>query len=228
MFGRTLSRGALSAMIYMNSALHHATPTFLSAGRPPLLAAVFSLSCIASAACTDTGVPPTADGTDGCPTAGVDAGTSSPAECGETVMEVGGADDKGKQFVPLVTEVKAPILRGPQGGQHIWVMVRFRGDGLSSKKLRIATTMSIRDTKVVVKPGTVTMTQTLTEEDGWFRLKTAIPSFVKCPCQVYGKTLDIDVDVVDLYGRTAKAQGQIVGTWDGVCSGSVPGSCASQ
>ena len=158
-----------------------------------------------------------------------DAGPTDGGYVGETELEVGTADDKGKVFVDLGSgDIKAPILRGPQGGQHIWVMVRFRGDDLSPKKLRIATTMSIKETGVVVKPGTVTMTQTMSEKDGWWQLKTAITSFVKCPCQVYDRKLVIDVDVIDLYGRTAKAQAEVTGTWDGVCSGDVPGSCKAQ
>ena len=146
-----------------------------------------------------------------------------------TELQVGGSDDKGKAFVDLSSgTVKAPILRGPQGGQHIWVMVRFKGEGLWPKKMRLAVTMTIRDTKVVVKPGTVTVTQSLVEKDGWRSIKTAIPAFVKCPCQVYGKLLDVEVDVIDLYGRTMSVKQAITGTWDGVCTGDPPGSCKAQ
>ena len=155
--------------------------------------------------------------------------TSADSDSIETVLRVGGADDKGKVFIDLTGgEVKAPILRGPQGGQHVWVMVRFQGKDLSPKKLRIAATMRIRGSQVVVKPGTVTVTQTLREKQGWYQLATAIPAFVKCPCQVYGKLLDVEASVIDLYGRTAIAKGTITGTWDGVCTGDTPGSCKAQ
>jgi hypothetical protein len=180
------------------------------------LTAVMLLTCIAG--CTG-GEPGPADGGD----ASGDGGAI------ETVIQIGGADKYGKQFIDLSGGgVKAPILRGPQGGQHIWLMVRFQGVDLSPKKLRIAATMRIRDTQVVVKPGTVTVTQTLRDKKGWFQLSTAIPAFVKCPCQVYGKQLDVEAAVIDLYGRTAIAKETITGTWDGVCTGATPGSCKAQ
>ncbi len=165
---------------------------------------------------------------DGDPDPGDDAGATD-GHAGETELQVGGADKVGRKFVSLTSGTeKMPILRGPQGGQHIWVMVRYRGAGLWHKKMRIAVTMTIDETKKVVKPGTVTLTQSLVEKDGWYTLKTAIPAFVKCPCQIVGKKLTVEAAVIDLYGRTAIATEKVTGTWDGVCSGDPPGSCAAQ
>lgn len=169
-------------------------------------------------------------GPDDPPPSSGDAGsTDADAYSGPTILEVGGADLKGSTFVDLSSGVTtASIIRGPQGGQHIWVMVRYKGDGLWPKKMKVLVTMRIRETGAIVKPGTVPVTQTMVARDGWMQLATAVPAFVKCPCQVFGRVLDVTVEVTDLYGREMQATAPLKGTWDGSCVGVPPGSCAEQ
>jgi hypothetical protein len=145
----------------------------------------------------------------------------------DPMVEVGGATDAGKGFIDWSDGQSSPaILRGPQGGQHIWVSVRARN--VHPKKLRMAITMFIEETGKRVIPGRVTVTSTLKpDKDGWF-LYQGVPSFVKCPCQIVGKKLRAELEIIDLYGRTASNEVWLSSTWDGSCKHAAVGSCKNQ
>ncbi|MCO4762583.1 MAG: hypothetical protein KC502_13815 [Myxococcales bacterium] len=142
---------------------------------------------------------------------------------------VGGASNDGKGFVDWSDGTATPeMLRGPQGGQHIWVAVRMRG--LSHKKLKMTVEMQRVDTGTVVKPGAVPVMSTLKPiADGEFKYQfSAITAFVKCPCQVADKRLRVKLSLSDLYGRKYETIGEITPTWSGDCSAKPSSSCADQ
>ena len=141
-------------------------------------------------------------------------------------VRVGGANDQGKGFVDWSDDKATPaMLRGIQGGQHIWFSVKARN--VSAKKLRMAVTLIVDETTKAVIPGRVEYTSTPPEVDGWYLYQGA-RAYVKCPCQVVGRKLRVDLEVVDLYGRTASEQVWITPTWDGNCDFDPAGSCKKQ
>lgn len=145
---------------------------------------------------------------------------------GDPAVRIGGASDEGEGFVDWSdSDALAPMIRGIQGGQHIWVSVRARN--VSHKKLRMAITAVLVDSGKTVIPGRVEYTSTLNEVDGWLFYEGA-QSFVKCPCQVQGRQLRMKLEVIDLYGRTADNEMVVTPTWDGNCDFDPAGSCKQQ
>jgi len=190
-------------------------PVTDSSRQTRLVAAIAMASLLCAAACSP------ADGPDDKPDATADGGTDeAPA------VEIGGCDDDGKGFVDWSqSKSKPPMLRGIQGGQHIWFSVKARN--VSKKKLRMAVTLIVEETTRTVIPGRVEYTSTLPEVDGWYFYEGA-RAYVKCPCQVVGKQLRAELEVIDLYGRTASDQVWITPTWDGSCDHDPAGSCKKQ
>ncbi len=169
----------------------------------------------------------------GCPsetTTSNDAGTVDGGADGtdETIaVVVGGSDEPGQVFVDWPeTGASAPMIRGPQGGQHVWVSVRTRG--LWPKKMRLDVQMTAIDTEVVVKPGKVPLLLSLSPGPDGYDEVIGVTAYVKCPCQVKDRKLRVDVDVVDLYGLVGHGTGYVTPTWDGDCSIDPVGSCAQQ
>ncbi len=144
----------------------------------------------------------------------------------EPKVLVGGADENGAGFVDWSDDkAKPPMLRGMQGGQHVWFSVKARN--VSPKKLRMAVTLIIDETAKAVIPGRVEYTSTPPEVDGWYLYQRA-RAYVKCPCQVVGKKLRVQLEVTDLYGRAASDEVWIEPTWDGNCDFEPAGSCKQQ
>ena len=153
-----------------------------------------------------------------------DAGSSDGDDT--PIVLIGGASEMGEGFIDWSDgKATAPMIRGIQGGQHIWVSVRARN--VSHKKLRMAITAVLEDSGKTVIPGRVEYTSTVGMKDGWLFYEGA-QSFVKCPCQVVGRRLRIELEVIDLYGRTAKHEAFITPTWDGGCEFAPAGSCKQQ
>ena len=176
------------------------------------LAALLALGC-------GYGVPVPAN--DAGSTDGLNADSGGPP-----AVRIGGANEEGEGFIDWnAGEAFAPMIRGIQGGQHIWVSVRARN--VSHKKLRMAITATLIDSGKIVIPGRVEYTSTLSTTDGWLFYEGA-QSFVKCPCQVQGRKLRVRLEVVDLYGRTATHEATITPTWDGNCDFEPAGSCKQQ
>lgn len=160
--------------------------------------------------------------------AGCDAGPGpEPAPPTDLAVEIGGALPQGDGWVSWGDGKATPaITRGPQGGQHIWVRVRTRG--LWPAKQRLDVTMTLLDTGVVVRPGTVPILQSSQAEPDGSALSTAITAYVTCPCQVVGRRLRIHAAVVDLYGLAAEGSAEVTPTWDGDCSQKPVGNCTLQ
>lgn len=152
---------------------------------------------------------------------------ASPDGSGDTRVELGGADDEGQQFIDWADGTATPkMVRGPQGGQHIWV--RTRSQGLWHKKARISVTMTLVDSGNVVKPGTVPVMPTLEVLPDGDALSPGITAYVKCPCQVVGRQVRVRAEIVDLYGLTGVGEATIRPTWDGDCSTPPSGNCNEQ
>jgi len=186
-----------------------------------VLCALFAaFACIASLGCEEW------QGSD--PDAGANDGESDAPEV-EIWAAVGGASDDGKGFIDWQSgEETAKMIRGPQGGQHVWVSVRMTG--LSNKKLRMTVEMVREDNGKVVKPGAVPVMSSLKGnkfKPGGYQF-SAITAFVKCPCQVAKKTLIVNLKLEDLYGRTYKTSAKVLALWDGDCSLPPSSSCAEQ
>lgn len=146
---------------------------------------------------------------------------------GDILVELGGADDEGQQFVDWSSGQATPkMVRGPQGGQHIWV--RTRSTGLWPKKARIDVTMTLIDSGQVVKPGTVPNMPMLEEQQDGSALSPGITAYVKCPCQVVGRLVRVRAQIVDLYGLVGDGEATIRPTWDGDCTTPPSGNCAQQ
>ncbi len=163
---------------------------------------------------------------------GCDTDTPPDADAGveyEPWGAVGGANDEGKGFISWEDGTATPpMLRGPQGGQHVWVSVQMRG--MVQQKLRMTVEMVLDDTGKVVKPGAVPFMQTvppLPDDPKTFQF-SAITAFVRCPCQVANKSVTVKLTLDDLYGRSTTATAKIKPSWDGDCSLPPSASCKDQ
>jgi len=147
------------------------------------------------------------------------------ADVGDTALEkptalIGGACDNGAGFVDWHSaEAKPAILRGIQGGQHIWVSARAKG--VWPKKMRLAVTAYDAETGDLMKPGKVELTNSMKNDGPWL-LYSGIPAFVKEPCKIKDRKLRIELVLSDLYGVQAKDEVFIRPTWDGFCEGDDP------
>lgn len=191
-----------------------------------ILSTLLIIFVLAAAGCDGgTGVVAVA-GNDG----STDGSITPDGNGGGIAIVVGGSDDEGKTWVPWPEQgASAPMIRGPQGGQHVWVSVRTQG--LWPKKMRLDVTMTLVDTGNVVKPGTVPLLLSLDELASTSPPQhqvIGVTAYVKCPCQVKGRKLRVEVDAVDLYGLVGHGEGTVTPTWDGDCSIDPVGSCASQ
>jgi hypothetical protein len=136
------------------------------------------------------------------------------------LAQVGGANELGEGFVDWSAGAPAAaILRGPQGGQHIWVSALTRN--LWYKKARVAVTLYVEATGAadeMVKPGRVEVTGTLKSADqaGWL-IYAGLPAFVKEPCKIMNKRVRVELEVSDLYAVKATDKAWITPTWDGYC-----------
>ncbi|MBM4342741.1 MAG: hypothetical protein FJ100_05135 [Deltaproteobacteria bacterium] len=179
-----------------------------------VLCAAAAIGCEKAAAGIDAGPDPPADSQ----TAGPDG---QPGDIPNTkpTTRVGGADPEGKGWLDWSTGKDTPeILKGPQGGQHIWVSARTAN--LHPKKARITVTMFLETPTgdQVVKPGTVEMTGTLKWEEGWL-VYAGLPAFVKEPCVIRDKKVRVELAVDDLYGVHAADTAWITPVWKGYCEG---------
>ncbi len=145
--------------------------------------------------------------------------SSMPAAVGDTTVLIGGANDDGTGFVDWHGQTATPnLIMGPQGGQHVWVMLRT-GHAFNAEKMRILMDMTDLDTGLVVKPGQMPFTRTLTDAgDALVTDGNAITAYVKEPCVIKGHHIQVHVGVTDLVGLTGADQAVIIPSWSGFCS----------
>ena len=136
---------------------------------------------------------------------------------GTAEVAVNGAQDDGSGWVNWhEAQVSPPIVMGPQGGQHVWVVVST-STAFQAKRVRVTVRMTDLDTGEVVKPGDFQFTKDMVDApDG--RRTPAITAYVKEPCKVAGRHVRVHVDVEDLVGLTGSAEATITPTWNGFCA----------
>lgn len=195
-------------------------PPFLESSTRKLAMAAAVLVC----ACVSP--PSAADAADGSEVAGADGGDAAIDDPGGPPQKpkaiVGGSCDNGSGFIDWHgVEERPAIIRGIQGGQHIWASVRTQG--LWAKKIRLSVEMFDAETGDVMKPGKVEITTSLKLNDGqgWL-LYAGIPAFVQKPCNVMDRKLKVRFEANDLYGVQAVSEAFIRPTWDGFCPGAQP------
>lgn len=178
------------------------------------------LTTVLLACCTSVG---TVDGDSDTTSAdsSSDTGPSAPTS------RVGGANKLGDGWLDWSDAKQTPeILKGPQGGQHIWVSARTWH--LHPKKARVAVTMYLESPTgdVMVKPGRVEVTGTLklpgevtgtSRGEGSYLLYSGLPSFVKEPCKIKDKRVRVELEVSDLHGVQATDKAWIYPVWTGYC-----------
>ncbi len=134
----------------------------------------------------------------------------------QPTVRVGGTNDSGDGFLDWAPGDAHPnIIRGPQGGQHIWIAARMQN--LWPKKMRMSIELFDNDTGVLVKPGKVEITITFKEEGDWLAY-SGMPAFVKEPCKVKEHKLRAHLTLNDLYGVTTSIDAFITPKWDGYCA----------
>lgn len=181
------------------------------------IAALWLVAAVAVIACEAT--PSADDDASGADTAVIGESGPNPGDSVSTkpLSAVGGSDKTGNGWIDWSgTKVTPEILKGPQGGQHIWVSARTRN--LHPKKARISVTMFVEGPAgdEVVKPGTVEMTATLKWENDYL-VYTGLPAFVKEPCKIMDKRVRVELSVDDLYGVHADDKAWITPIWTGFC-----------
>ncbi len=183
-----------------------------------VLTVVLSIGAASACGSGSTGVDALADAAadsdnPGAETKAADAGPTKP------LTKVGGANPEGKGWLDWSSGTDKPeILKGPQGGQHIWVSARTAN--LHPKKARIIVTMYLETPTgdQIVKPGTVEMTGTLKWENDWL-VYAGLPAFVKEPCVIRNMKVRVELAVDDLYGVHAEDKAWITPVWKGYCEG---------
>ncbi len=181
-------------------------------------AIALAVGALSACAERDLGLGPGADSGTVSETAGQD-GLTGDATPQKPLVRVGGADPEGKGWLDWSGGKHTPeMLKGPQGGQHIWVSARTAG--LHPKKARITVTMYVETPTgdQLVKPGTVEMTGTLKWENDWL-VYAGLPAFVKEPCVIRDQKVRVELAVDDLYGVHADDKAWITPVWKGYCEG---------
>lgn len=151
--------------------------------------------------------------------ADADAATDAQGEIDagpQPTVHVGGTSDSGDGFVDWAAGDFHPnIIRGPQGGQHIWIAARMQN--LWPKKMRMAIELFDAATGELVKPGKVEITITFNPDGDWLAY-SGMPAFVKEPCKIKDHKLRAHLTLNDLYGVTTSADAFITPKWDGFCA----------
>ncbi len=144
---------------------------------------------------------------------------AAPGALGTGSVIIGGANDDGTGFVDWHgATVKPHIIMGPQGGQHVWVMLHTSRDFYASK-MRVTVDMTDVDTGQAVKPGEMPFTRTLTDTGDLLTTDgNAITAYIKEPCVIQGHHILVHVAVSDLMGLTGSDEATIIPSWSGFCT----------
>jgi hypothetical protein len=117
-------------------------------------------------------------------------------------LELGGANDDGSGFLALSGDTN--LVRGAQGGFHVWLKYRAHGVAGEVKVVRSAVRS---DGKTVLNA--LPLAQTISDD---FE-SDAMPSFM-CPTpigvQVYDQSIELKLELQDERGTLAEAAAQIV------------------
>lgn len=139
---------------------------------------------------------------------------------GPPTVEIGGADDDGIGFVPwhgITTgdgTFHPNIIRGPQGGQHIWVSAHIQN--LWPHKLLMSVGMHDMATGALVLPGDVTRILELTPYPTFYDYEGFI-AYVSDPCAIADRPIRVTIHASDLYGVVTEDSAVITPVWSLPC-----------
>lgn len=131
-------------------------------------------------------------------------------------IELGGANDDGTGFIPWHgTDAHPRIIRGPQGGQHVWISLRAQN--LAEKSMVVRVVMRDVATGELVLPGEVTRTLNFrpSADSAVFEGMTA---FVNQPCVVTGREIEIVVTATDVNQVTGRDSAVVTAHWELPCA----------
>ena len=135
---------------------------------------------------------------------------------GPPSVEIGGANDDGSGFVAWHDGTVHPtIIRGPQGGQHIWVSAHMQN--LWPHKLLMAVGMHDEETGALVLPGDVTRILELTSDVGFYHYNGFI-AYVSEPCKIHDRKIRVHILAQDLFGVATTDTAVITPVWSLPCT----------
>ncbi len=144
---------------------------------------------------------------------GIDAGGGG--DLGPPSLEIGGADDSGLGFVSWRDGTAKPtIIRGPQGGQHVWVSAHAHG--LWKQKILLTVNMHDEQTGVLVEPGEVSRILNLTPY-GDFDAYEGFTAYVSAPCAIANRLIRVEMLASDLYGVATSDSAVVTPQWSYPC-----------
>ena len=118
------------------------------------------------------------------------------------MLTLGGANEDGSGFLALSGDTN--LVRGAQGGFHVWI--KYRAQGIS-EEVKVIRSAVRSDGKTVLDA--LPLAQTLTDD---FE-SDAIPSFM-CPTpigvQVYDETIELKLELRDDRGTLAEASANVI------------------
>ena len=157
-----------------------------------LLIASLSLAC----GTAGTGTPGGENG-DSLSNSHQDAGPQAP------LAQVGTGTDS---FEPLEDGQTVPVIKGPQGGYHIWTSIRVRAP-IASKDLKVRLHVDfngavLTDTNYVLNFW----------QKGAYAEYYALTAFIPDPAAVDGQRVQLAIDVTDTNGLTASDSRTVIPT----------------
>lgn len=145
----------------------------------------------------------------------LDAGATS----GKPEVVLGGSDKDGNGFVDWSgPKPTPPMLRGPQGAQHVWVSLRARQ--IDPKKTEVWLGMEVIETGKPVFPGERWMKGVTFKNDtspgalpGGVLIQ-GLTAVVGCPCRIHGMDVRVYAKIKDSQGVVVTDEVVIAPTWD--------------
>lgn len=132
---------------------------------------------------------------------------------GEPALDIGSAASAGTTFSPIEADHAVELVRGPQGGFHIWLQLRARN--LCPEHLTIQRSTAWSDgteiTEASESLSLIEASDPALAELGWRELPAARPAIL-CPASrnVTGVPILLKVAVVDSADRSAAAESIVV------------------
>ena len=146
---------------------------------------------------------------------GMPDASGDPDVLGPVSVEIGGANDDGIGFVPWHDGLARPnIIRGLQGGQHIWVSIHTHA--LWPHKALVSVGMHDEATGALVLPGDVTRMLELTPHETFYAFEGFV-AYVSDPCAVANRPIRVRVQASDLYGVATADSAVITPIWSQPC-----------
>jgi hypothetical protein len=136
--------------------------------------------------------------------------------CEPIATTVGGADFAGHGFVDWSASAGEPaIIRGPQGGQHVWLSVRFAAQPRG--RLRLRSALRDRVTGAALEKGITTLAAKAQQGLDGTWIVDGLPVFVDKPCEVTDRVCQAWVEVIDADDCAVVASALVTPQWSEDC-----------